>query len=53
VKLHKAKRMCFAIHYGEGVILNWKSKTVDKMERHRAKYNRNDAIKRSRDAKTE
>lgn len=39
MKLHKAKRMCFAIHHGKGVILKWRPRTIAKMEKHRRKYN--------------
>lgn len=39
MKLHKAKKICFAIHYGIGKRLNWKKRTVDKMEKHRHRYN--------------
>jgi len=38
MKLHKAKAMCFAIHYGEGKLLNWRKSTIAKMEKHRNRY---------------
>jgi len=40
MKTCKAKRICFAVHYGEGVKLNWKPKTLQKMEKHRARFNK-------------
>ena len=39
MKLHKARKMCFAIHYGESKVLNWNKSTIEKMEKHRHRYN--------------